>query len=625
MILKENEDMKRTDAFCRRGDESYSETVSRLMVSSRYVLGSIVLDVIKNPRLLFKYIPEALSDFAERLTVSRKYFLFSPFSYASPGALLSLIRLRAAASKGDTGRCLDVLKSVPEKNRLYPLLCFEAGRALMLAGDDSYIGYIDKAVRLEDSPPRLKYYIGTVSSSYRVSHLSEILKTFEDKKDKYHPYRIRWYHNFTGWVNLYRGKVKVPPRKENSAASSDKVMLLLHNSLGHNSGGYATRAHGLLKSLRRKGQEFRAYTRYAYPWDMIKGETMFCPGSVADSDTIEDITYHRIYGEGAMLNSELSIDQYLRLSAVHYEAEAEKNGAGLIHAASNFYTGLPALMAARRLGLPFIYEVRGLWEITRASRDKKWGDSEMYRLYSDMETLVAKEADHVFTITRALKNLLTERGVEAEKITVVPNGVEISKFEGCRERAGENIPVIGYIGSIVDYEGLELLIRASSAIYTKAKHKVLIVGDGRALCGVKALAGKLGTEHIEFTGRVPHEKIAEMYQQIDVAVYPRKGLPVCEIVSPIKPFEAMAMKKAVVVSDVAALKEFVTDGETGVIFRKDDAEDLAEKLISLITDKARMRMLGENARIWVQQERDWDRLTDSVVMVYRRLLRKVAE
>jgi len=581
------------------------------------------LDIIKDPRKLINYIKLFTIDFFNRLIVSRKYFLLSPVSYVNPTLLRKLYLIRKYSITKDIDKCTAILTSIPQKSSIYPLFCFELGKAMLHVGDSRYCDYICKAVELENSPPRLKYYIGTVSATYKVSDLARVLDIFNAKKDKYHPYRIRWVNNYTGWVNLYRGLLEVPYKKENKHFSSNKkVMMILHNSLGVNSGGYATRAHGLLKSLKASGVDVMSYTRYAYPWDMLKGETLFNKGGVAEEEIVDGVLYKRIYGEGAMINSELSIDQYIRVSAMHYEIEAEKNEAGIIHAASNFYTGFPSLIAARNLGLPFIYEVRGLWEITRASRDPKWGASEMYRLYADMETTVAVKADHVITITSALKELLIKRGVPSDKITVAPNGVDLDKFAPVSrdEKETNMVPVIGYIGSFVDYEGLEYLLEASAKIKDRVKHELLLVGDGKVYDQLKAKAAKLGLNNVTFTGRISHDQIADMYDKIDIVVYPRKGYEVCEIVSPIKPFEAMAMQKAILVSDVAALAEFIIDGVTGIVFRKDDVSDLALKMETLISDRVLVEKLSSNSHEWVHKNRNWLDIADKVKSVYEDVL-----
>jgi glycosyltransferase involved in cell wall biosynthesis len=292
--------------------------------------------------------------------------------------------------------------------------------------------------------------------------------------------------------------------------------------------------------------------------------------------------------------------------------------------------GLAANNVAKRLGIKSVYEVRGLWEITRISREPEWNNTEHYSMISRLEAQAAKDADAVFTLTNALKNELINRGVAAEKIHLLPNGVDSSRFLP-KERNDElalkvgvkNKVVIGFLGSVVQYEGVEYIIQAASILKKKGIHNfaVLIVGDGAVLDNVKAITSELHMdEYVIFTGRVPHDEIEDYYSIVDICPLPRKGLPVCEMVSPLKPFEAMAMGKVVVSSDVAALAEIIDDGVTGLLHKKDNPEDLANKIRLLIEDHDLRERLGKSAREWVVAERDWKVIAKRVDTVYRNLL-----
>ncbi|WP_257291811.1 glycosyltransferase family 4 protein, partial [Endozoicomonas sp. ONNA1] len=183
-----------------------------------------------------------------------------------------------------------------------------------------------------------------------------------------------------------------------------------------------------------------------------------------------------------------------------------------------------------------------------------------------------------------------------------------------------------YVGSMVDYEGLDLLINATEQLRDKGLtgFKVLMVGDGAVKAELELMAQKKQLQDlIIYTGRVPHDEVEDYYSLIDICPFPRKGLPVCEMVSPLKPFEAMAMGKAVVSSDVAALAEIVQDERTGLLHKMDDAEDLADKLQLLIEQPKLREQYGQAAREWVVAERDWKVLAKRVDAVYKRLLSQV--
>lgn len=411
-------------------------------------------------------------------------------------------------------------------------------------------------------------------------------------------------------------------------ARSNGVLYVAYNSLPYHSAGYATRTQGLLTALGRSDWAPRVLTRLGYPYDMPGYETT---ASVAEQERVGDVTYHRMHTERTVVPRK-PLHPYLVRYADGIADVARREDTGIVHAASNYVNGLAGALAARRLGLPFVYEVRGLWEVTRASRDPSWVASDEHELMVRLETQAACAADRVIAITRALADELERRGVPPETIDVVPNGVDVSAFSPLPrdpelERAQGLVgrTVIGYVGSLLDYEGLDLLLRAAAALRAhRHDFAVLIVGDGPARPGLENLRDQLGLGGtVVFPGRVPHEEVERYYSLIDIAPFPRTPIPVCEMVSPIKPFEAMAMEKAVVVSSVAALAEIVQDGVTGRVHGKGDVESLARVLNELLDSPEHRSALGRQARRWVATERSWARLASKVTAVYGSLGRPV--
>ena len=293
-------------------------------------------------------------------------------------------------------------------------------------------------------------------------------------------------------------------------------------------------------------------------------------------------------------------------------------------------TGFPALIAARRCGVPFIYEARGFWEITRASREPAFRRSQQFRGMARLEAVCAREADAAITLTTAMKDELIARGVEEAQITLVHNSVDAARFlpqardEALAERLGipAGVPVIGYIGSHVIYEGLDDLIAACARLRAKGiDFRLLLVGDGKETPDLIYRAEKAGLgEAFIAPGRVPHEEVESYYSLVDIAPFPRKPWEVCEVVSPLKPFEAMAMEKAVLVSNVRALAEIVEHEERGLQFAKGSVQSLADALERLILDPALRARLGSEARRWVLENRTWDVAGARVADVYRKVL-----
>lgn len=402
-----------------------------------------------------------------------------------------------------------------------------------------------------------------------------------------------------------------------------KVLYLLHNRLPHNTGGYATRSHGLISGLVNYGWDINGVSRLGYPWD--KNPNL----DSLEIDEIDGIAYHRLTKDGIGLGK-LPLKEYLEEYALKLLELALKEKPEIIHAASNYMNGVVGNYVAKCLGIKFVYEVRGLWEITRISRQPEWKDTEYYNLMVKMETEAAISADVIMTLTQALKNELISRGVDENKIELLPNGVTSDRFVP-KERNSimeyslnlEGNVVIGYIGSVVAYEGLELLVEAVGFLVEKDIKNicVLIVGDGAVLQSIKDYVIRCALDkYFIFTGRVPHEEVEDYYSLVDIAPFPRKGQPVCEMVSPLKPFEAMAMEIAVLSSNVDALAEIVEDNFNGLLFEKDNSKDLAIKLEKLILNKDLRLRLGRQSRKWVLKHRDWDVISNRLHVKYNKLL-----
>ena len=412
------------------------------------------------------------------------------------------------------------------------------------------------------------------------------------------------------------------PDDGNRTIADGPVFYMVHMSAPYVGNGYVTRTETILKVLRAMGADAQGMTRLGFPQEFAR----FRKEPVQLLRQEKGLTWHMLPDrKRGRLNRPL--DDYVQAYAERVIELAEQYQPVLLHAASNYLNGLAAISAARRLGLPCIYEVRGLWEITSVSHDRHQARTINYHLSRRLENQAARNADAVITISQPLKEFLAGQGVEEERIFVVPNGVDTQTFmprprdHALARRLGvpDDAVVIGYVGSIVRYEGLDLLLEAVARLDGKARRKVrlLIVGDGVALPGLRTLAEELGIAgQCIFTGRLPFEEVPAHYSLVDVAPFPRRSLPVTELVPPLKPFEAMAMEKAVIVSSVAALKTNVVPGRTAIMFEKDDADDLAACLQRLIGDEGLRRSLAAQALEWVREERSIAALARHMAAAY---------
>ncbi|WP_090143177.1 glycosyltransferase family 4 protein [Limnohabitans sp. DM1] len=401
----------------------------------------------------------------------------------------------------------------------------------------------------------------------------------------------------------------VPPKSSKPAYKPNPncSLFFYYSCLPYQSNGYAVRTHGIMEGLSTLNRQNICYSRPGYPWD-VKSDI-----AVNDYDQVHNVLYRHLPGVNLFT---LEIDTYIESATNIIEAIAKNNKAAVLHAASNYINALPVLLAARRLGIPFVYEVRGLWEITNDSKvNFDWTKSEVYEFDSKYEALIVSHADKIIPITHGLKDELVERGGDAARMVIAPNGVNMDEFELVKpdmvlaEKIGINskVPTIGFVGSFVAYEGLDDLIDAASIIKDSGiKFNLLLVGDGSEYEVLKKKVDqKKLNDQVFLTGRVPHDNVPSYYSLIDIAPFPRKPLKVCELVSPLKPFEAMAMGKAVLVSDVAAMKEFVTNGVNGYTFRKGSVESLASSLTNLLLNIEQTKQVGSKARTWVAEHRTW--------------------
>jgi glycosyltransferase involved in cell wall biosynthesis len=412
-----------------------------------------------------------------------------------------------------------------------------------------------------------------------------------------------------------------PPVKRTLNTIERKVLNILAFSLPFASVGYATRSHGLAIGIKNAGWDIRPYTRPGFPYD-FKPELI--PNSVAEADEIDGLIYRRSF---QIERRGMSETDYLLAAIGYWEKIIEQERPAIVHAASNYVTALPAMIAARRKGIPFIYEIRGFWEVTRSSRDNTFVNTAKYRYMRFFESLVACGADRVITITNAMKEELASCGVLNDDISIAFNSVDPQRF-AVRPRDLElatklGIPktdtVIGYIGTLVDYEGLDdLLLACAGLVKSNIKFRLMLVGDGAQAEILRQQVTELGLEGVcHLVGRVPHEEVEAYYSLVDIAPFPRKPWDVCEIVSPLKPFEAMALEKAVVVSNTRALSEIVTHDMNGLHFEKGSVASLQKSLTRLCEDKEYRLRLGRAARKWILEQRTWDTAGQVCVESYK--------
>jgi len=303
----------------------------------------------------------------------------------------------------------------------------------------------------------------------------------------------------------------------------------------------------------------------------------------------------------------------------------------ILHAHSPALNGLAALRIGKHYKIPVVYEIRAFWEDAAVDHGTTYEGSPRYKLTKIMETFVAKNANYITTICDGLRCDLVNRGISRDKITVIPNAVDIENFKSTNSKNTQiqNLLdlngkiVIGFIGSFYAYEGIHLAIDALNSVKDVHQNiKLLLVGGGPQEDILKMKVKELQLDNnVIFTGRIPHDQVMQYYDLIDIFVYPRLPMRLTELVTPLKPLEAMAKKRLVVASDVGGHKELIRNGETGVLFKANSIDALANALIELINNKQNWSQIVNAAHKYIESERTWSKSVSNYNAIYRQLIK----
>ena len=395
-----------------------------------------------------------------------------------------------------------------------------------------------------------------------------------------------------------------------------RVLHILDHSLPLHS-GYTFRTRAILKSQQAAGLTVRGVTgpRHADAGPEI--------------EEIDGLTFHRVTGRFA---GPPGLSEWREIEAFRegIEGVARQWQPEVLHAHSPALCGMAGLRAAKRLGLPFVYEIRAFWEDAAVGNGTGREGSLKYRLTRALENRVVAGADAVFTICKGLRDDLVARGHDGEKIGLSPNGVDLALFGDpvARDDALAHAlgigagPVVGFIGSFYDYEGLDDLVAALPALRQRHPHaQLLLVGGGPMEEALRAqAAASPAGDAILFTGRVPHAEVERYYSLIDVLAYPRKHSRLTDLVTPLKPLEAMAQRRIVAASDVGGHRELITDGQTGLLFPPDDPMRMAASLADFIDRRDSWPTMREAGRAHVAAHHDWARNVQRYQRVYQDLI-----
>jgi len=395
-----------------------------------------------------------------------------------------------------------------------------------------------------------------------------------------------------------------------------RVLHVLDHSLPIHS-GYTFRSHSILLAQRARGWVVSAVTS-------PKHEADFGPGA----PPIEEIQGVRYYRTGAVRSSRIPfVGEWALIDALsrRIREAAAIESPELLHAHSPVLTALAALRVGKKLRIPVVYEIRAFWEDAAVDHGTYAESSWKYRLTRAAETWACRRMDRITVLCSGLVEDLAARGIPRDRMTVIGNAIDPDRFGPAAPdeeyRRLWNLGgkrVVAFLGSFYRYEGLDLLVEAYARLRPRFPDlTLLLVGGGEMERELQESARAMGVDDgVVFPGRIPQERIPGAYALADVLVYPRHPMRLTELVTPLKPLEAMAMGKALLASDVGGHRELIQNGRTGILFRAGDVGSLTEALGRMLEDEALRLRLADEARIWVNAERIWAKTTAPYAQVY---------
>lgn len=395
-----------------------------------------------------------------------------------------------------------------------------------------------------------------------------------------------------------------------------KILHILDHSIPLHS-GYTFRTRAILHEQRMLG------------WDTFH---LTSPKQGAIKSEFEDFDGLRFYRSPVPILNVPILGEFLQMhiTGARIKTLIHDLQPDIIHAHSPVLNAIPAILNGKRMGIPVVYEVRAFWEDAAVDHGSTTDGSLRYRFTRMLETWALRRVDHIFTICEGLRKDITGRGIPESKVTVIPNAVDVDAFQlsgkaddDLRRKFGlDGATVIGFVGSFYAYEGLDILIDALPELLERFPDlRLLLVGGGPQNNNLQVQARNTGVEDkVIFTGRVPHNEVSRYYDLIDLLAYPRHSMRLTELVTPLKPLEAMAQGRIFIASDVGGHRELVRDGETGRLFRADDINALVETVSQMLDNRDKWPQFRVAGRNFVENVRNWKNSVANYVIPYTKLV-----
>ncbi|CAB4945377.1 unannotated protein [freshwater metagenome] len=430
-------------------------------------------------------------------------------------------------------------------------------------------------------------------------------------------------------IDMIASNFKVSLPKAKIKPIQGRVLHVVKQTVLDKQAGYTIRTHKIARAQAELGVDVHVVGQYGF-------------GNGIAEKVVDGVTYHSLANGRKVLHG--SDMDWFNKNTKALAALAKELRPEYLHAASDFLNAAAANFAGRSLGIKVIYELRGFWEETfmssftsRFGNDVKPLDDEgnetlpdSYALRQASEAKWALASDYVLTLAPTMQERIESYGVPASRISLVPNAVDPEEFKplvrdsAMVERLGltKDHLIIGYVSSLSSYEGVDLLIEAVARLKRenpKKKLALVVVGGGKELPRLRELAAATKFSEIMLLGQVPHNEVTSYYSIIDIFVVPRLPYEVCHLVTPLKPYEAMAMGKTLVMSDVRALAAIAAESKAAVTFEAGNPDSLKDLLLELANNPKLRKQLGDRATKWVRKDRTWMQVAKVTVGVYAKL------
>lgn len=398
------------------------------------------------------------------------------------------------------------------------------------------------------------------------------------------------------------------PRKVTPRPRVRVVYLRSTPGPGTQAGGAASHIKGVVEGLEALGVEVQIISN-----DLIAGMnvgedrfTVIPPQPGGNTRALFDIHNNLVFTRGAVPLIEQAHPDFI------YQRYARFSWAGVV--------------AANRTKRPLFLEYNGseVWV------GRNWDRVGSLDLLERYERLNLDAAARIFVVSDVERRNLEERGIDAEKIVVNPNGVDVERFrpdvggvEARRELGIRDDEVVaGFVGTFGPWHGVEKLADAIKLISPDVPVRFLLVGSGSLHVEVeKRLEVEVASRRVIFTGAVGHDRVPGLLDACDILV--ASHVPLADgsefFGSPTKIFEYMAMGKGIVASRLGQIGEVLVDGETALLVEPGDVEELKTAILKLIEDGQLRRQLGAKARNTAEREHTWTRNAGRVLDEYKSL------